>query len=342
MRNCCLLVLVLLVVISIGSCDRSSIEPNSAIALSVSTLAGSGEDTFANGNGSAAKFSSPQGIASDAEGNLYVADYGNNRIRKITQDGSVSTFAGSGIAGSDDGIGRAATFNRPYGIAVDGSGNVYVSDGDGSLIRKITPDRTVSTFIENTSAAGLATDATGNLYVADAEGNVVVKITPAGIIDTLAGNPAISGSDNGTGVNATFNHPLGVVVDASGNVYVSDYNNSLIRKITPSKEVTTIAGSGTSGFLDATGTSASFSYPSDLVMDTSGNLYVADKVNNRIRMITPAGVVTTLAGSGTSGFTNGIGRSATFNLPVGIAIIGSSGNLYVTEKGNHAIRKIIN
>jgi sugar lactone lactonase YvrE len=342
MRKFNLLVLTSLLAVGMSSCSKSDIQPDPSIPFAVTTLAGSGTGAFANGTGAAAKFKNPKGIAADEAGNIYVADYGNNRIRKITPGGTVSTFAGSSIAGSEDGLGKAATFNHPYGIAVDASGNVYVSDNGGSLIRKITSDGLVSTFIENTSATGLATDASGNLYVADAIGNVIVKITPAGVIDTLAGDPLSFGAEDGTGADATFNNPLGVAVDASGNVYVADNNNSTIRKITPSKVVSTIAGSGTAGFLDATGTSAVFANPTSLAVDASGNLYVADMTNNRIRKITAAGVVTTLAGSGVVGFTNGIGTSATFDMPTGITILNGSGNLYVTDNGNNAIRKIIN
>ncbi|MDB5257649.1 MAG: hypothetical protein JWM14_2344 [Chitinophagaceae bacterium] len=341
MKNSSLLISLLLLTIGISSCEKSSIDPDPSIPFTVTTLAGSGAADFANGTGSAAMFSNPLGIVSDASGNLYVADFGNNRIRKITPGGLVTTFAGTTVSGSVNGVGKAASFNGPFGIAIDGSGNIYVSDYGNNLIRKITSAGLVSTFIQNTHATGLATDASGNLYAADSDGNVIVKITPAGVADTLAGNSSI-GSQDGNGSSARFNYPIGLTVDASGNVYVADYNNSAIRKITPSKEVTTIAGSGTAGFLDATGTSASFANPSGLAVDASGNLYVADKGNNKIRKITPAGVVTTLVGSGTSGFTNGIGTSASFNMPMSITIMGESHNLYVIDNGNNAIRKIIN
>ena len=261
----------------------------------VTTLAGSTEG-FAEGTGAAAKFREPSGIAVDSAGNVYVADSVNNRIRKITPAGVVTTLAG-GTAGFAEGTGAAAQFNFPSGIAVDSAGNVYVADSNNNRIRKITPAGAVTTlagstagFAEGTGAAaqfnnlrGVAVDSAGNVYVADL--HRIRKITPAGAVTTLAGST--SGFADGTGAAAKFTDPPGVAVDSVGNVYVAD-GSRRIRKITPAGEVTTLAGS-TSGSADGTGAAAQFKNPNSVAVDSAGNVYVADNSNHRIRKITPAG-----------------------------------------------------
>lgn len=194
-------------------------------------------------------------MAADGTGNVYVADYENNLIRKISQAGVVSTLAGSGAKGADDGLDTAATFNLPEALAVDASGNVYVADNGNNLIRKVTPAGQVSTF------AG-------------------------------SGQP---GRGDGTGAAASFSSPFGIAIDANGNLYVADSGNNLIRKITPGGAVTTIAGSGSRGANDGSGSAASFNTPAGIAVDKSGNIYVADEGNNLIRKITQTGAVTTIA-----------------------------------------------
>jgi len=318
----------------------------------VTTLAGSSSFGFADGTGSAARFNYPEGIAIDGSGNLYVADRGNHSIRKITSSGVVTTLAGSSSSGFADGTGTAAQFREPTGTAVDGSGNVYVADRGNHSIRKITPSGAVTTlagsgtqgFADGTGIAaqfhsptGIAVDGSGNVYVADRGNNRIRKITPSGVVTTLAGST--SGFADGTGTTAQFSAPAGIAIDGSGNLYVADQLNSLIRKITSSGVVTTLAGSGSSGFADGTGTAAQFREPTGIAVDGSGNVYVADQLNQRIRKITPSGVVTTLAGSNSFGFADGTGTAAIFDLPTGITIDGS-GNLYVADQGNNRIRKI--
>jgi sugar lactone lactonase YvrE len=312
-----------------------------------------------DGTGSAARFSYPYGVAVDGAGNVYVADQLNSTIRKITMPaGVVSTLAGSPAqTGSTDGTGSAARFYNPQGVAVDGSGNVYVADRDNSTIRKITPAGLVSTLAgsagqnggtDGTGSAahffhpfGVAVDGSGNIYVADTYNSSIRKITPAGAVTTLAGSASQLGSADGTGSAARFHYPYGVAVDGSGNVYVADSGNSTIRKITPAGAVTTLAGSaGQTGSTDATGSAARFYYPSSVTVDGSGNVYVADMSNSTIRKISPAGAVSTLAGSASQfGSADGTGSAARFSNPCGMAVDGS-GNVYVADMLNSTIRKI--
>ncbi|WP_421978791.1 Ig-like domain-containing protein [Roseivirga seohaensis] len=206
----------------------------------VTTLAGSGEMGNTNGNGVNASFKYPRGLAVDAAGNVYVADRDNNVIRKITPSGDVTTYAGSGAWGSTNGASGSARFNSPNGVAVDASGNLFVTDGNNNLIRKIDTNGNVSSFASVANPFGIAIDAAGNLYVTERDNNLVRKIAPNGVVTTLAGTGA-SGSTDGPGLSASFNYPSGITLDAAGNVYVADNGNNKIRKITPDGEVTTVA-----------------------------------------------------------------------------------------------------
>ena len=310
----------------------------------VTTLAGS-----TDGTGSAAQFNAPFNVAVDSSGTIYVADTFNYRIRKITSAGAVTTLAGS-TYGFADGTGAAAQFSAPTGVAVDSSGTVYVADFFNNRIRKITSAGVVTTlagsgtegFADGTGVAaqfyrpyGVAVDSSGTVYVADSSNHRIRKVTSAGAVTTLAGS-GTAGYPEGTGSAAQFDNPYGVAVDSAGTVYVADFGNNSIRKITPAGVVTTLAGS-TYGFAD--GTAAKFAGPTSVAVDSSGTVYVADSDNHRIRTITPAGVVTTLAGSGVAGFADGTGGAAQFKSPYGVAV-DSSGTVYVADTGNNRIRKI--
>lgn len=317
--------------------------------VTVSTFVGNANGS-ANGTGTNARFYAPSSIAVDASGNFYVADYRNHRIRKVTPAGVVTTFAGSS-QGFANGTGTAAQFNYPNGVAVDGSGNVYVADTSNNKIRKITPSGVVTTLAGSTfgfaDGAGsvaqfaqpfaLAVDVSGNVYVADTHNNKIRKVTPSGTVTTFAGST--SGFADGIGTSAQFSLPSGIMIDASGNIYVGDTNNHKIRKITSVGVVSTIAGS-TSGYEDGANSVAKFNGPNGLTLDSSQNIYVADYLNHKIRKITPAGVVSTIAGS-TGGYEDGEASVAKFYLPIDVAI-DTSGNIFVVDFANDRIRKITN
>jgi sugar lactone lactonase YvrE len=213
--------------------------------------------------------------------------------------GQVSAFAGNGTPGFTNGQLASAQFNNPMGLATDVAGNIYIADSFNSAIRKIAMDGTVST-VAGTGTIGLV---------------------------------------NGTAETAQFYSPSALAVDALGNIYIADRGNNAVRKITPTGLVSTLAGSGNPGYADGTGAAATFNTPTGIAVDANGNVYVADYGNNLIRKITPAGVVTTIAGSRTVGYVNGVGTAANFNKPTGIAL-DANGNIYVAEPLNHAIRKI--
>ena len=236
-------------------CFTAYSQPFSAL----STLAGYAGPGSADGSTTNARFSNASALALDSVGNLYIADTGNNTIRKMSPSGLVTTLAGMpGLSGSTNATGSSARFNQPEGLAVDAGGNIYVADTGNQAIR---------------------------------------KITPAGAVSTLAGLAGVSGSADGPGNNARFSNPQGLAVDSATNIYVADYLNHTIRKISPAGVVSTLAGlAGNYGTNDGVGTNAQFYLPAGVAADSSGNIYVADLGNNTIRKVTPVGAVTTLAG----------------------------------------------
>jgi serine/threonine protein kinase, bacterial len=315
-----------------------------------------------NGSGSAARFNNPAAVAVDSAGNVYVADTFNHMIRKITPASVVTTLAGSARhPGAIDEFGTDAQFNTPIGIGVDSAGNVYVSDTINHTIRKITPPGEVTTIagtpgvkgnLDGTNSAalfnrphGIAVDPAGNLYVGDTENYEIRKITPMGsdwVVTTLAGT-GFAGMDDGNGIGASFSKATGVTVSTNGTVFVGDTDNHTIRMITPAGDVTTIAGlPGSSGSADGTGFDAQFNSPRHVALDKAGNLYVADRDNQKIRKVSKVDtdwVVTTIAGLvGNAGTNDGVGSEARFSSPIGI-VVDNAGKVYVADYNNHRITK---
>ena len=316
---------------TMGAADISVPATCGRAAAYVHTLAGQLDRGYVDGPLGQAGFSMPHGLAVDASGlTVYVADTDNHQIRKITRDG-VTSLAGSNTHyGYADGSGVNAMFHAPRGVAVDAAGNAYVADTDNNMIRKVSPTGVVTTLAgalvsgtsDGTGAAArfyapwnLAIDPAGNLIVADTGNSLIRKVTPAGVVTTLAGSAGVYGHRDGPGATAIFNTAAAVAVDKAGNVYVADAYNHGVRKITPAGVVSTLAG-GSEGHADGTGASASFSRPDGIGIDPAGNLYVVDTGNNLIRRVTPAGVVTTLAGNTLrKGQADGLGDSAGFDNP---------------------------
>ena len=250
-----------------------------------SVLAGSGTPGFTNGTGNAAQFNQPYSIVADASGNFYVSDRMNNAIRKVTPAGVVSTLAGNGAGTSVDGTGSAASFAEPLGITLTSSGNLYVTDYASQKIRKITMAGVVTTAITGYMAFGLATDASNVIYFTNYFQNRIYKFTEGSSTPILVAGDTSPGNTDGTGAAARFATPAGITADGSGNLYITETGNHLIRKITAAGVVTTLAGS-TPGISDGAGNSARFDSPIAVSADFSNNLlYVADFNNNKIRRI---------------------------------------------------------
>lgn len=277
-----------------------------AITLNARQLAGTpGVAGSADGTGAIARFNNATYVTADpATGTIYIGDFSNSTVRAVTPAGVVSTLAGTvGVFGFADGTGSAARFNGLGGLALDGAGNLIVADWDNFLLR---------------------------------------RITAAGVVTTLAGSPGSGGSTDGTGAAARFRNPNGVATDSAGNVYVADWSNATIRRVTPAGVVTTLAGTpGTSGGADGTGAAARFTRPTGLAVDSAGNVFVADQGNGTIRRITPGGVVTTLAGSaGTSGSADGSGSAARFTSPSAMGISPTGDLFVISGASGETVRKI--
>lgn len=332
-------------------CDPSSSTTSwtsFAVSGCIITLAGTGAKGFADGPALAAEFNAPTGIAVDASNKVYVADPDNNRVRVIAA-GVVSTMAGSGASGFSDGAAASAMFSQPEGVAVDGAGKVFVADTQNQRVRMISGGQ-VSTaagsgakgFLNGASGSaqfnlphGVAVDGSGAVYVADDQNARIRKIY-GGQVSTLAGS-GTHGFADGTVASAAFYNPHGVGVTTSGNVIVGDWQNFRVRLISGG-QVTTLAGSGQVGFLDGAAASAKFYHPWGVAADGSGKVYVADRYNARIRVVS-AGQVTTLVGS-PGVCSDGPLASAKLAAPVGVAV-GSDGKVYVADQGCHKILMVV-
>jgi len=341
-----------------GTVNQSTTVTVQTPAHNLSFLAGNlGGYGNLDGPGSAARLGQPYGVACDVSGNAWVVDSGNYTIRKIAPDGMVSTFAGSpGQPGSADGTGSSARFKTPYGIVLDGSGNLYISDSSNHTIRKITAAGAVTTLAGSPGQSGsvngngsnarfkyprgLALDGAGNLFVADQQNHAIRKVTPSGEVSTFAGTLGQSGFAEGVEGVAKLNGPFGLAMDGSGNFYVADTSNNSIRKITSGGVTSTFAGTSTGGNVDGIGTTARFLQPRGIAIDPAGNVFVSEQVDT-IRKVTPSAEVSTLAGAYLQeGATDGPGGSARFYYPEGLAWDAAAGRLLVADAYNHSIRTV--
>ncbi|HYW48717.1 MAG TPA: hypothetical protein VE959_37985 [Bryobacteraceae bacterium] len=332
-------------------------------------VAGNSRAGFSGDGGPAvnAQLNNPQGLAFDHAGGLYIADSSNNRIRIVTPDGIINTFAGTGGVSpggarsfNDGGPATGALLHAPSAVAIDTSGNVYIADTGDNLIRIVTPDGLINAFAGDSypsflGDAGLATDAelykpsdvavdsSGNVYIADTANQRIRKVTTDGLINTIAGTGAAGYSgDTGPATSAILLAPASVTVDSSGNVYFADTGNTRIRKIDTSANISTVVGTGVPGFTGDGGPAinAKMSLPTGVAVDSSGNLYIADSQNLRIRKVA-SGTISTLAGNGVSSFSgdNGPATQAQMNSPEGVAV-DSSGNIYIADTNNHEVRRV--
>jgi len=334
-------------------------------AQNVSTVAGSASAGSA-GDGSAAtaaQLTTPGGVVLDAAGNMYIADAGNHRIRKVTAAGIISTIAGTGTPGftGDGAAATAAQIKNPTNVTVDAAGNVYFVDADNDRIRKITPTGTISTYAGNGTLGfmgdggpatacnlykptGIFMDATNVMYIADGYNQRLRKIDASGVISSIAGDGTFAfGGDGGSAMVAALHSPSGVCKDAAGNIYIADKDNNRIRKINTSGIISTIAGKDTMGYSGDGGpaTVAKLNKPVGVKVDAAGNVYFVDLGNNKIRKVDAAGVITTIAGAGAAAFggDGGPATAAQFNFPSDVAL-DAAGNIYIADQGNNRIRKI--
>ena len=336
----------------------------------IETVAGTGTSTFSGDGGAAisAALQNPNGVTVDSAGNLYIADSLNSRIRRVDAAGNISTIAGTGTGGfsGDGGAATSAQINFPNGLAVDSAGNLYFADENSHRIRRVDAAGIIST-VAGTGAGGIfgafggdggpataaafryppniTLDSAGNLYIADYGNRRVRKVDASGNISTIAGTGAAGFSgDGGPATAAPVDGPTGVVLDSAGNIYIADTNNHRIRKVDPSGNISTIAGTGSAGFSGDGGsaTAAQINFPRHVALDGAGNIYIADASNDRIRRVDASGIISTVAGTGTGGFSGdgGAPTSAQINDPRGIAVDSASRYIYIADSDNNRIRRI--
>ena len=332
----------------------------------VYTYAGTGLPDYVDGDTSAASFNTPYGITLDADGNLYIADGGNHVIRKISTEGVVSTYAGTGSPGYLDGPAAEASFNNPFNLCFDPEGNLFVSDFLNQRIRKISPTGMVTTvagiatpgYLDGPALEaqfnyprGICFDDAGNLYVSDSWNHRIRKISPDGMVSTWAGGGTVIGVQSigalvdSIGTDARFYTPTEISIDSENNIFVADAFNHRIRKIDANQQVTTVAGSGDSGpnaggFQNGPGEMARFNTPTTCHVTVEGDIFIGDGSSHLVRRISPEYVVSNFAGSGIEGFTDGPDSLAEFNFPRGIAKDYERNRIYVVDFNNHAIRYI--
>ncbi len=332
----------------------------------MTTVAGNGVQGYSGDNGPATKaqLNGLAGIAVDGSGNLYFSDTVGSWVRKVSAAGIITTIAGTGSNGySGDNVpARGAQLNNPTGVAVDGSGNVYIADSSNFRVRMISAAGTITT-VAGTGAggffgdggpavsakfyriSGIAVDGAGNLFITDTFNARIRKVGTDGVINTVAGNGTQGfGGDRGPATLAAMNNPVGVAVDGLGNIFVADQNNYRIRVVVNGGTMGTYAGNGIQSYSGDNGpaTAARMNQPAGMAVDGSGNIYIADTLNSSVRMVSPAGVITTLAGTGTAGYSGDGGQasSARLNNPAAVAV-DSAGNIYIADTFNSVIRKVL-
>ena len=329
----------------------------------ISTIVGPGNYGGDGGQASAATLFSPAATASDGSGNLYIADMKNNCVRKINTAGIISTIVGTGSAGygGDGGMASSATLNNPMAVAVDRSGNVYVSDMMNHAIRKVDISTGLIKTIGGTGTAGyggdggmatsarlnmpngIRVDTGGNVYVADMNNNRIRKIDASGNISTLVGDGTASyGGDGGMASSASLNKPTGVALDTYGNLYLSDSTNHRIRMVDASGIITTIAGNGSAGYGGDGGmaSSASLSAPAGVTVDIENNIFIADLGNNCIRKVSMSGIISTVAGNHGLAYGGDGGMATSAGLSAMRVSVDNSGNMYIADGAHNRIRMV--
>jgi len=342
--------------------NGTTLQNTNAIITTVAGTNGAGYsgDGVAAGN---ATLGYPAGEAFDAVGNMYIADNGNSRIRKVDTNGIITTIAGTNSTGysGDGGAAIKASLNSPSAVALDTNGNVYIADTSNGRIRKVATNGIISTFAGTNSTGysgdggaavnaklwnpeSVALDATGNVYIADRSNSRIRKVDTNGIITTVAGtNSAGYSGDGGAAINATLKIPTGVAFDAGGNLYIADTFNNRIRKVDTNGIITTVAGTNISGYTGDGGAAvnAELASPGGVVVDASGNLYISD-TTNRIRKVDTNGIITSVAGTNSAGYSGdgGAALNAKLNGPWGV-VFDAMGNLYIADNINSRIRKVL-
>jgi uncharacterized protein (TIGR03437 family) len=329
----------------------------------ISTVAGTGSLVFSGDGGPATKagIGIPPDVAIDGAGNLYIVDRSNNRIRKVDTSGTISTFAGNGASdfSGDGGPATNAALFLPIAVAVDGAGNVYIADGPNGL-RKVNTSGiinsvpVISSFLSRiASPGGMASDSAGNVYISDMNGSAIYKLDKTGVLTTVAGGTFGFSGDGGPATKAALNFPSGVALDSAGNIYFADKGNNCVRKVDTKGIITTFAGTGKAGYSGDGGPATSAKLGLNLTaafqgvaVDSAGDVYIADPQNNRVRVVNPAGIISTFAGNGTGfatgSLTNGDGgppASAAVVTPYGVAV-DSAGNVFIADTGHGVIRKV--
>lgn len=337
----------------------------------IATVAGNGTVGYAGDGGPATngELASPAGVAVDGAGDLFIADFWNSLIRKVSADGTITTVAGLVTNGSvswgysgDGGAATDAQLDAPSAVAVDGAGNLFIADSANYCIRRVDTNGIITTTAGNgtngysgdggaaTNAelalpTGVAVDTSGNIFIVDEDSGVIRKVDANGVITTVAGNGSWGYSgDGGAATNAQLNAPLGAAVDNVGDLFIADSANCCVRKVDTNGIITTVAGNGTNGYSGDGGaaTNAMLALPAGVTVDDAGNLFIADAGTNRVRKVDADGTITTVAGTGTAGY-SGDGDTATgaqLNVPSGVAL-DAGGNLFIADESNNVVRKVI-